>query len=179
MKKNILKLSTFLLIVGFLFVVGCSKNDDDGSSDKNKNNVSDPEGTITSNIAEGTEIILLKDISYCAVSWAKPDNIWISYGDYDCYYCLISICSVGQVNGLGSINRIPTSGYTSRISGDGDQTLSCDVGYGYVIKIEEEVYYPYTYTIRTYARMYVIERIISTSGGIMGAKVKYQYPFEP
>jgi len=34
-----------------------------------------------------------------------------------------------------------------------------------------------TTTITTYARMYVVESIVSTSGGVMGAKAKYQYPF--
>jgi len=30
-----------------------------------------------------------------------------------------------------------------------------------------------------YARLYVVEPIVSTVGGIMGAKVKYQFPFIP
>ena len=30
-----------------------------------------------------------------------------------------------------------------------------------------------------YARMYVVEAIVNIYGGIIGAKVKYQYPFEP
>jgi len=188
MKNNILKLSAFLLIVSLLFSVGCSKNDDDSSSDKNKNdvpnnnqdkteNVPDPPGTITSNIAVGSGIRLqvsdgevCMGSNICIVSWAKPDNIST---ETNCTGYLASICSVGHVKGLGSITNIPTLGYTApanRVS----QELSCEVGYGYVVKIECSCYLP-----PAYARMYVVEKIISTSGGVMGAKVKYQYPFVP
>ena len=45
-------------------------------------------------------------------------------------------------------------------------------GSGYVFKISDGY-------SDTYGRLYVVEWIVSTSGGIMGAKVKYQYPWKP
>ena len=68
--------------------------------------------------------------------------------------------NVGKVNGLGNIEKIPSTGYVTK--------LSVEPGYGYVFKIMD-----------TYARLYVVDWMIDTDGGIMGAKVKYQYPFEP
>jgi hypothetical protein len=48
------------------------------------------------------------------------------------------------------------------------------VGHGYVIKLESS-----DGSYIEYLRLYVVESIVSTDGGIMGAKVKYQYPFVP
>ena len=47
--------------------------------------------------------------------------------------------------------------------------MSVERGYGYVIKDVDG----------TYARLYVVDWIVSTSNAIIGAKVKYQYPFNP
>ena len=86
------------------------------------------------------------------------------YGDCDMFTSrtLCTIANVGKVNGLGSITKIPNSGYAVQ--------ASVEVGHGYVIKASDG----------TYARLYVVDWITySGSGGIAGAKVKYQYPFEP
>lgn len=180
MKNNMLKISAFLLIVSFLFAAGCGKSDDDGGSNKNKNNgktenVPDPEGTITANIAEEVYVLF----GGYGVSWTRPDNIAVSGGSGYNVSDLISICNVGQVKGLGSITTIPVLGYTNPTAYGTNKSMSCDVGCGYVIKMERWEYLSNYPTYSTYARMYVVEKIISTSGGIMGAKVKYQYPFVP
>jgi hypothetical protein len=169
MKKNGLKLSTFLLIVGFLFAASCSKKDDDTlNTDKNKTEkVPDPEGTITVNISESTEKstgISIYGSNYY-VGWTKPDNFYLSnYGN------LVSICNVGNITGLGNITKIPVSGFT--IPTPSSTNIACETGHGYVIKFESN-------SEIAYIRLYVVEKIVSTSGGIMGAKVKYQFPFEP
>jgi hypothetical protein len=84
--------------------------------------------------------------------------------------------------GLGNITKIPTSGFTEPAVYN--SSAACEEGHGYVIKFEL-----YDYDNEegkminreepVYARLYVVESIISTTGGIMGAKVRYQYPFEP
>jgi len=43
------------------------------------------------------------------------------------FFGYISICSVGQVKGLGNITKIPTSGYTDPTTYEGNNALSCDV----------------------------------------------------
>jgi len=76
------------------------------------------------------------------------------------------------MKGLGNITQIPTSGFT--IPASTISTVACEAEHGYVIKYEN------TSTSQVvYVRLYVVEPIISTTGGVMGAKVKYQYPFVP
>jgi hypothetical protein len=71
---------------------------------------------------------------------------------------------------LGNITKIPTSGFT--VPSYVDRSVACEEGHGYIVKIESE-------TVVEYFRLYVVESIVSTTGGIIGSKVKYQYPFEP
>ena len=192
-KLNLRKvIAIAICLAGVTMFSGCNKDDPDNEDNGNGNEnttIADPVGTITANIAIGAEIKLRMDNTDCTVSWTKPDNIWIrgdvywydNHYPYGKYVYFISICSVGKINGLGAITKIQTSGYTNPTEGS-NGTLSCDVGYGYIIKIEKKDEYdgimqPTQQT--TYARMYVVESIVSTGGGVMGAKVKYQYPFEP
>jgi len=182
-----------ICLAGVTMFLGCDKKDDPDVEDNRNGNgnttIADPVGTITANIAIGAEIQLQIDKSVCVVSWTKPDNVWIrgnyyyydNHYPYGIYHYFISICSVGKINGLGAITKIQTSGYTNPTT-DSNGTLSCDAGYGYIIKIEKKDSYDGVMQQTqqtTYARMYVVESIVSTGGGVMGAKVKYQYPFEP
>jgi hypothetical protein len=188
MRKSVLFFVKTVLILGLVFAVSCGKDNGDNSGNNTKKIVSDPEGTITANIADGVFIHLNGDDGgmMCSVSWSKPDNVRLAGNDR----YRISICGVGEVKGLGNITKIPTSGYTNPTASgfyplNINNTLSCDVGCGYIVKIEEKEVNPDSYyysdkTIRQiYARMYVVEKIVSTSGGVIGAKVKYQYPWNP
>ena len=174
MKKYFLNFIVVGLMLSFVFV-GCQKNNDDDNNEPNDidnpdNPVPDPEGTVTFNMAQMGST----DYSYISVLfnggtigfiwWSKPDNISIR-GDY----WQPSICSLGALKGLGNITSIPTSGFNVPTS---PYSVACEVGHGYVIKYEND-------TQVIYVRLYVVESIVSTSGGIMGAKVKYQYPFVP
>lgn len=66
--------------------------------------------------------------------------------------------SIGEVNGLGNVSYIPMSGWASRVS--------VTPGHGYVA-YKDGVYY----------RIYVIDYIVDTMGGIIGADIKYQASF--
>ena len=66
--------------------------------------------------------------------------------------------SIGEVNGLGNVSYIPMSGWASRVS--------VTPGHGYV-----------AYKNGKYYRIYVIDYIVDTMGGIIGADIKYQASF--
>ena len=118
------------------------------------------------------------------LSWESPNNIkttvfnkgwypalndWATtqkfagFGIFD----IDGICSVGKVKGLGNITEIPLSGYTN--------TITCAVGYGYVIHYSGAPWISQD----SYARMYVVEKIVNPSNEVIGARVMYQYPFGP
>lgn len=69
--------------------------------------------------------------------------------------------SLGPVKGLGNVSTIPLKGWSSQVA--------VIPGNGYV------AYNPYN---DTFYRLYVVQEIGSTSGGVIGAEVKYQKPFK-
>lgn len=79
-----------------------------------------------------------------------------------------TIASIGSVRGLSKIKQIPQSGWTDR--------LAVNPGNGYVIKFEGSCE---SGTFCHYARVYVEEWIESTSGGIIGAIVRYEGNWKP
>jgi len=170
-----------MMVVVMTLCVGVSScgQDDDGSKNdgnKSKNNseeiVKDPEGTITANISEDTRIYI-SDCKGCNIGWTKPNNFLLLAQNEGYFGYYISICNVGSVAGLGSITKISTSGFTNPV-GHKNTEVACEKGYGYIVKCENP-----ELGKTAYVRMYVVEKIVSTSGAIIGAKVKYQYPFEP
>lgn len=66
--------------------------------------------------------------------------------------------SLGQMRGLGNITSIPTIGWAS--------TVAIVPGNGYVAYSEGMFY-----------RIYVVEELVGTSGGIIGYTFRYQAPF--
>jgi hypothetical protein len=95
------------------------------------------------------------------------DSLYL-YASY--YY--VFICNLGAMKGLGNITSIPSTGFT--VPARTNYSVACEVGHGYV---DNPAYDDRTEVV--YVRLYVVESIIDTGGGIMGAKVKYQYPFVP
>jgi hypothetical protein len=171
-----------VLFLSLFIFMSCGKDDDSSDPDNppivNPDTpVPDPEGTITVNIdgSSSTEI-LIDGFPLCDINWDEPDNFKL-YAYYSKHY--VSICNLGAMKGLGNITSIPSTGFTN-------STVACEAGHGYVVKFEERMYsidggdLIYGEVIKVvYIRLYVVEPIVSTLGGIMGAKVKYQYPFEP
>ena len=179
-KLNLRKVATIIacLAVTSMMFSGCKK--DETSKNENPDNpetpVLDPEGTMTANISESTPISVYDENNFWmgGVYWKSPDNFLLS-GHNGSYWCYLSICNLGKINGLGNITKIPSSGFSTPMIASTD--IACEVGHGYVIKFDYKENGETKKTV--YARLFVVESIISTTGGIMGAKVKYQYPFEP
>jgi hypothetical protein len=148
----------------------CSKDDDPANPD---NTVPDPVGTITANISKEVRIDVpsftdstgYHDGGY--IRWDAPDNFYLYASRY-----YVSICDLGVMKGLGNITSIPDAGFTVPTTST-NGTVACEVGHGYVVRFHNlgsssgQVYND------QYVRLYVVESI---SGG---AKVKYQFPFNP
>ena len=79
---------------------------------------------------------------------------------------LAQIISIGKVKGLSHINNIPESGWSNQVA--------AIPGYGYIYRVSW-----WNYTPISYARIFVVNYITSTSGGIIGATIKYQPYWEP
>lgn len=85
----------------------------------------------------------------------QSSETWLWSGD-------ISITCVGNVGGLGKINKIPESGWTN--------SVAVNPGKGYIIRHRHDRDPQYC----KYAKVYVVDWIEGTSGGIIGAVIRYE-----
>ena len=164
MRKFNFFLISCLLATSMFFVAGCDdKNDPDNPS----NSVPDPEGTMVTNIRN--DIFMnrytgvyygLADVGIGGLSM-NQSNVFQTYGDdrFDIAY-------IGTVNGLGSIQSIPKENLFTK---NGCAVLEKG---GYVLRGIDSNNHD------KYARLYVT-RFMTSGGGIVGAEIKYQYPFVP
>ena len=85
------------------------------------------------------------------------------------------LVNVGKVKGLGYIENVPTTGWAAR--------LAVQPGCGYIIRYKgsenKRPYYTMDPSLERYARFYVIEWMTSVSGGILGAKVRFEPEWTP
>ena len=153
-----------MLASAALLFAGCEKENGIGTGSNSQ--VSDPNGTVVANIRNGyqTELYIFPAIP---IQIDDINNFTTPTG----WLPGLAIVSVGQVSGLGSIKTIPQSGWSSSVA----VVPSC----GYVVATPWQEDGSINYDELCYARMYVEDYILSTSGGIIGAKVKYQSPFIP
>lgn len=146
-KKYLLRFLIFVLVtlVSFSFT-SCEKEEED---------VSDPEGTITLKMRNA-------DNGSTGIQFGR-DKFYISKeNNFRGYHGYISVADVGQVKGLASVTKIPQSGW--------GRDVAVNIGHGYVVKSDNN----------EYMRIYVISWIKgASSGGIIGAEVKYQCPWIP
>ena len=157
MKKINLFFVQTLMVLSLIFAVGCNKNNDDNGDNGGKT-VPDPQGTVLvsmRNANNGTTGVYPDGYDPSDFFYIDGGDNFVS-GNYRWVFA-----NVGKVNGLGDVKAISTSGWA--------QQVAVIPGYGYVGK-----HYP-----NNYIRIYVVDYIESTSGGIIGAIVKYQSPFEP
>ncbi|MBQ7462478.1 MAG: DUF5036 family protein [Bacteroidaceae bacterium] len=160
-KKSLWGLLT-IMTVAILSVsfVSCSKDDDDDIGDTSTAITdNDPDGTIIANMHHKDNVNLFHmsgngfDIT-CSISLNTSNN-FVTNG---------SIASVGKVKGLGYITKVPTKGWTDKIA--------VVPGTGYVIRG--------SYMGKSgCARVYVVDYIVDTTGGIIGAMIKYQPVWNP
>jgi len=149
-----------LLATNIFLFTGCGKESDPNNPDSK---VSDPEGTITISVRNSNNgstsipIQLVTNQTYFGIDGG--DNFW----GVDWYFV-----NIGKVNGLGNVTKIPENGWSSK----------CAVmrGYGYV-GVGVGIKWTYANYV-TFARIYVDDYITAAgTDGVIGAMVKYQYPF--
>lgn len=122
--------------------------------------VEDPASTVTVNILnDGTSLPLGNEIF---ISMDAANNLCATGGGNE-------LVNVGKVAGLGNIINIPTVGWKRK--------AVLEVGQGYVVRYSYLDYHTNTVYV-TYARIYVVGLLTSELGGIMGAQIKYQCPFQ-
>ena len=156
MKKIFLKaMLVFVVALTCVVISACGDdNDDETSSGGTINptaNVPDPEGTIEVSMRKKGQGDTRIDKIYINESdnFKVESDYWSGSG---------YIASYGMVNGLGNVSNIPIAGWASEVT--------VKPGYGYV-----------AYHAGTFYRMYVSDYIVATTGGVIGAEVKYQKPF--
>jgi len=102
-------------------------------------------------------------IAQSANTYANP--FWVGLGSWGG-----EVADVGPVGGLGDVTVVPTVGWSS--------AGAVEAGHGYVVRFKRSKDYSTAAVPYVYARAYVVEYLIgSVSGGIIGAKIKYQVPF--
>lgn len=143
----------YLILFTVCLLHSCGK-DEVGSDGESviKGNVPDPDGTISVSMRNGNEddATIIDNCFYIG-----QDNNF-TYNTY--YNC--SFACVGKVNGLGNITGIPKNGWAEKVS--------VEPGNGYIVNYQ---------SLNKYYSVYVSDYITSTSGGIIGANVKYLTPF--
>ncbi|MBQ8467242.1 MAG: DUF5036 family protein [Prevotella sp.] len=161
-KKNLLWSLLTILFASIFSVsfVSCG-DDDDNNSNESTITENDPEGTIIMNLVNNDDdIVIDEEWPYMHVGMTPQNNI-------DTWYYNAQIVSLGKVKGLSAIMKIPESGWAER--------CAATPGFGYIIRQSKVSAYDARRTDGyKYCRVYLVDFIKSTSGGIMGATIKYQ-----
>lgn len=161
MKKAFFYFYRTFLILGLLCLcISCTSNNEPNDDDNPKTTVTDdPEGTVAVKMRNsdygGTKVIPIGCFDPFYLD--ERNNLTYSQWGYSYRY---KFASVGKVNGLKDINNIPIDGWSGGIP--------IEPGCGYVA----------LYGNGVLTRIYV-EKWIEGIGGVIGAEIKYQGPFEP
>ena len=153
-KKSVQFLNVIFVALFCVSLASCEKDESEN----------DPQGTITVKIRNKdngyTKIDMLEsnDPGYFFLTINKANN-------FSCFYQDFEMVDVGAVSGLSAINSIPQQGWSTKVA-----VLP---GHGYIARI-----YGYKTDRLYYVRFYAISYIKGTSGGIIGANVKYQSPWQ-
>jgi hypothetical protein len=136
--------------------------------------VPDPQGTATANISEETAIVVNVTVNgenrqVGFIGWLPLNNFVI--GTYDPSYHAY-ICDLDSMRGLGNI-RHPVQSAAYVDLGDYSKSTACKIGHGYVIRFSSST----SSGSSVYVRLYVVGEFLNIWGEIIGAEVKYQYPF--
>ena len=148
----------FVIIISVLTTLSsCDKNDDTFFNeipdiDNPFEILPDPEGTIQLSMRDDDNGKTLLDNIYISDENFASNYVWPGN--------TVTFVSLGSMNGLANIKQIPTTGWASKVA--------VVPGNGYIA---------YDNLTGSYYRLYVTDYIVSTTGGIIGADVKYQVPF--
>jgi len=172
------KLNLFLLSLLLILVLSsCSEEQ-----------VPDPSGTITATVnftKDGNPINLYRgkaedaqpnQYQYVAINFGMNSSLNTSsvavvlkdasFTDYSVIFNLgCEFSDIGEANGLGAVTTIPNDGWA--------ESLAIQVGHGYVIRYRHSFSYTTSTLPYFYYRFYVVKWLESTSGGIIGATLKY------
>lgn len=150
MRTILPKLLAMLLPV--CIITGCSSDDPEVPETSETGSQVSPDTPVPD--PEGTISLSMRDYNN---GYTNLDYIYIKDENFKGEY----FASVGAVNGLGNISQIPISGWS--------KSVAVTPGNGYVAHSD---YYDKWY------RIFVTDYIVSTTGGIIGADIKYQAPFK-
>ncbi len=173
MKRILQKGAAALLCALLLGAVSCDKDDDGAAGGNGGKAVPDPVGTVTVLVKNngGTDVYpegfghyYGANVSRYYFCMDNADNLTCNNGDVAC---------VGTVAGLGNIRVRPEVGWASK--------TAVLPGYGYILRTrsQDDPDGNPTPDGYNYCRVYVVDYLTSTGGGIIGATVKYQSPFIP
>lgn len=152
-KKNHLWNLLTMMMVSMLSVsiVSCGGDDGDGPSGGGGGSVN-PGGSTAD--PAGTVTLAMRNYDN---GRTYLDNIYIRNENFQG----AMFVSLGAVKGLGNVSTIPTVGWANQVA--------VVPGYGYVA---------YDNSKGQFYRIYVVDEIGGTSGGVLGADIKYQKPFK-
>ena len=152
MRKFNLFLMCGLLLTAMFLVAGCNNNEPEIPEIPE---VPNPEGTVE---------IWMRDADNGS-TWVIPEAFTGGFGINNQNFVWqalgtpLQFASVGEVNSLGEVTEIPTSGWANQIA--------IFPGHGYIVRQNAN-----------YTRMYVADWITNTAGDIVGARIMYQSPFK-
>lgn len=149
-KKSDLLFLLTMIMAAILSVGFISCGDDDAVENPDSGQPISPSTTVSD--PEGTISLSMRNSEN---GKTYLDDIYISNENFSGAY----FASVGAVKGLGNVSIIPTLGWAGQ--------MSVIAGNGYVAYCNNQFY-----------RIYVVSDIVGTSGGIIGADIKYQKPFK-
>ena len=145
MKKLRIFLSIGLMFIAlFCVITSCNKDDVPNSISLKMRNSSNG-GKSINWTNSSSSLYINESNNFVAYCWSNGES---------------SIASVGKVKGLGRITEVPGGGWASQVA--------VSVGYGYVVRWKSNDASEYSY-----ARVYVEDKIVGTSGGILGYQISY------
>lgn len=169
MKTNAFKLMAALFVAALSLGFTSCGDDDDNDGGKTGGSGSDPSGTITANIRN--------DNYWLYMYWEDEEGYSVKTGlginDANNFEAGAIVC-VGKVSGIGSIKKVPQSGWSDE--------CAVQPGYGYVLRSIGRRWNDNSkrdeFSDYRYVRIYVVDYMEGTSGGIIGATIKYQAPWD-
>lgn len=178
MKTNAFKLMAALFVAALSLGFTSCGDDDDNDGGKTGGSGSDPSGTVTANIRNDDHALSIywEDEEGYRVSTGLSINDANNFeaGDYFSgeSYIYDGIVCVGKVSGIVSIKKVPQSGWSRK--------CAVQPGYGYVLRSKRYRWNDDSkeYSDYQYVRVYVVDYMEGTSGGIIGATIKYQAPWD-
>ncbi|MBR4367701.1 MAG: hypothetical protein IKP52_00155, partial [Prevotella sp.] len=126
----------YLVVALFSFSFVACGDDDEGGTRDNPSTASDPAGTVVTNLANNNWV----NIGYGYITLTSSNNLELRGFSWEA-----EIVSVGSVNGLSSINKVPENGWSGQVA--------AIPGYGYIIKWIKST----NPTVYSYARLYVVD----------------------